>query len=133
MSAVGSVRFSVERPAIVTCVSNVSPGQGAQARGQILEEHARGFARVAIARQRQTGREHAVAVEPAIDALDIQKALHQEGGAEEQCNRDRELGDNERMPHALAASDARSRIRPQRVLRIRARRVPRRDEPDDHA
>ena len=81
-------------------------GQRRQAIGQLLEERARRLARIAIARKRQPHREHVGRIEAAIDALDVEKAPHQQAGAQKEDHRQRELGDDERVPDEAAATRA---------------------------
>ena len=64
---------------------------------QPIEERAGRFAGVALARQRQPHRQHAARLEAAIDALDVDEAPHQQPGAEQQHDRQRELGNDQRV------------------------------------
>ena len=71
---------------------------------QPIEERAGGFAGVTLARQRQPHRQHALRIEAAIDALNVEKAPHQQAGAEQQDDRQRELRDDEDMAKAPTAA-----------------------------
>ena len=97
-----------------------------------IEERAGSVPGVALARQRQPHRQHAPRLEPRVDALHVHEAAQQQPGAEEENDRQRDLRDDQRLPHAMArAPGARAAVRLQRFVRIGPCGLKRRQDPDE--
>ena len=108
-------------------------GQRGDARQRFAEEAAGPAQVVARGRKLHAAGEHAFGAEARIDALQLDEAAHQQAGAGEQHERQRDFGDDERAEHAVQPPAAAvTSAFAQRVAGV-ARRDERRHEAEDDA